>query len=1041
MNRTHPKLCISLIFALFLTHCGQNNDLAQTDSFASISKSFMQPQQKYASAPLWVWNAAVDKQKISSMLKEFKDNGFGGVFIHPRAGLITPYLSKEWFDLCAFTLAEAKKDSLDVWIYDENSYPSGFAGGHVPEVMPESYNQGQMLQLEKVNALPDNATDYFVALKKEGNNFLDIKKDWPLEKGKKGDYYLFKKTFYIQSDWYGGFTYVDLMVKGVTEKFIDQTMTGYEKVFGAEFGKSVPGIFSDEPNIEVQRDHNIRWTPDLFDLFQKTWGYPLETNLPSLFEETGDWKKVRHNYTQTLLQLFIDRWSKPYFEYTQKKNLEWTGHYWEHEWPNPNTVPDNMAMYAWHQRPAIDMLFNQFDEESPHAQFGNVRSVKELASVANQLDKKRTLSETYGGAGWELTYKDMKRLGDWEFVLGVNTLNQHLAHMTIMGARKYDYPQSFSYHNPWWLYYKSLNDYFTRLALLLSSGRQENKVLIIEPTTTAWMYFNRDQPNPRFTEIGNQFQHFVTRLEKSQTEYDLGSENIIRDHGSVKDAKFIVGSGLYETVILPPGLENVDLPTFDMLETFASAGGKILQFSQLKTIDGKADKRIDDFYAKTFKGLKIVSALSNEIIHQELSDNDFSITLKEPSKGDLYHHRRQLSDGEFLFLANSSLDHPAQGSVQMRGNDTLLMDLFTGEIYRYPAQVTDNHVQFEFNIPPAGSQLLFVAKKKQEGFINYTNCEDAGQVIPSATEVRRLGDNTLAIDFCDIAFGKTQLKNLNVYYATDTLFKHYGFKNGNPWNTSVQFKNNTILRDTFATGTGFTATYHFNILDKVDRASIKAVVERANLYRVLINDKPVEPLADRWWLDKAFNMIEVGKYLHAGQNKLSLTSNKMSIHAELEPVYLLGNFSLTSASQGWTVAAPVPLQTGNWKDQGLPMYSQKVSYDKKINLRKKADKQYWVQLRKWEGTVCAVTVNGQAAGIIAYPPYQLDITKSLKDGANAIEVVVVGSLKNLLGPHHNKPKPGLVSPWHYRNVRNYPSGKDYDLYEYGLMEDYELIEK
>ncbi len=975
------------------------------------------------------------------MLKDFKDNGFGGVFIHPRAGLITPYLSREWFDLCAFTLQEAKRLDLDVWIYDENSYPSGFAGGHVPDVMPGSYNQGQMLQLEKVTALPDNAADYFIALKKEGDTFLDKTKDWPSENGKKGDYYLFKKTFYNQSDWYGGFTYVDLMVKGVTEKFIDQTMTGYEKVFGAEFGKSVPGIFSDEPNIEVQRDHNIRWTPDLFDTFQKKWGYSLEINLPSLFEETGDWKKVRHNYTQTLMQLFIDRWSKPYFEYTQKKNLEWTGHYWEHEWPNPNTVPDNMAMYAWHQRPAIDMLFNQFDEESPHAQFGNVRSVKELASVANQLNKKRTLSETYGGAGWELTFKDLKRLGDWEFVLGVNTLNQHLSHVTIMGARKYDYPQSFSYHNPWFPYYKSLNDYFTRLTLMLSSGRQENKILIIEPTTTAWMYYNRDQPNPRFTEIGNQFQHFVTSLEKSQVEYDLGSENIIRDHGSVDNRKFIIGSSEYETVILPPGFENADLPTFDLLEKFATAGGVILQFSQIKTIDGKADKRLDDFYTRPFNGLKTVDALNSEIIKSDLLNKDFSVTMQEPATGDLYHHRRQLPDGEILFLANSSLEQAAQGTVKLHGADVLMMDLFTGEIYSYPALLNDNLAQFEFNIQPAGSQLFFISKKKQDGFKNYVKHEGVGNSLPSATDLRRMDDNTLAIDFCDIAFGKTQLKDAHIYDATDTLFKQHGFKNGNPWNTSVQFKNNTVSRDTFAMGTGFTVNYHFNILDKADVSSIKAVVERANLYKVFVNDKPVEPVAGRWWLDKAFNVIEVGKYLHAGQNKLSLTADKMSVHAEIEPIYLVGNFSLSSAGKGWNIAAPIALKMGSWRDQGIPMYSQKVSYDKKINLQKKAGKTYWVQLGKWEGTLCSVAVNGQTAGVIAYPPYQLDITASLKDGANTIEVAVVGSLKNLLGPFHNKPKPGLVSPWHFRNVKNYPPGKDYDVYNYGLMEDYQVIEK
>jgi len=33
-------------------------------------------------------------------------------------------------------LAEAERLDMNVWIYDENSYPSGFAGGWVPELMP-----------------------------------------------------------------------------------------------------------------------------------------------------------------------------------------------------------------------------------------------------------------------------------------------------------------------------------------------------------------------------------------------------------------------------------------------------------------------------------------------------------------------------------------------------------------------------------------------------------------------------------------------------------------------------------------------------------------------------------------------------------------------------------------------------------------------------------------------------------------------------------------------------------------------------------------
>ena len=421
---------------------------------------------------------------------------------------------------------------MKVWIYDENSYPSGFAGGHVPDQMPESVNQGQGLKMTRVETLPDTAEKYYLCLKEEDGKFHDVTATIQSEKGKTGKYLLFSKTYNGNSDWYGGFSYVDLLYPGVTQKFIDVTMTGYEKYFGAEFGITVPGTFTDEP--EINSPGGIRWTPDLFEVFQQKWGYDLRTQLPSLYEEVGDWKKVRHNYTQTLLQMFIDRWAKPWYAYCEEKGLKFTGHYWEHEWPNMRPGGDNMAMYAWHQMPAIDMLFNQWDDSTVRAQFGNVRAVKELASAANQSGRQRKLSETYGGGGWELTFTDMKRLGDWEYALGVNLMNQHLTYFTLAGARKYDYPQSFDYHEPWWNDYKYINDHYARLSMALSTGRQINDILVIEPTTSAWLYDSYVKRNPKYAEIGQAFQTFITRLEKSQVEYDLGSENMIKDMGSVK---------------------------------------------------------------------------------------------------------------------------------------------------------------------------------------------------------------------------------------------------------------------------------------------------------------------------------------------------------------------------------------------------------------------------------------------------------------------------------------------------------------------------
>jgi len=352
-----PGLLVFVLLIL-ISSCKKSvvNEVKIND-FVSLSAEFKSPSAEYTTAPFFVWNYKITKEEIDKFLQDFKNQGSSQVFVHPRPGLVTEYLADEWFDLFKYTVDKGKEMGMKVWIYDENSYPSGFAGGHVPDQMPEAYNLGQGLKMTKADILPDTANKYYLCLREDNGIFTDITSSLDTEKGKTGKFFLFSKTFNGKSDWYGGFSYVDLLYPGVTQKFLNVTIPGYEKSIGSDFGITVPGIFTDEP--QISSPGGIRWTPDLFEVFQQKWHYDLRNQLPSLYEEVGDWKKIRHNYTQTLLQLFIDRWARPYYEYCEGKGLKFTGHYWEHEWPNMRNGGDNMAMYAWFQMPAIDMLFNQ----------------------------------------------------------------------------------------------------------------------------------------------------------------------------------------------------------------------------------------------------------------------------------------------------------------------------------------------------------------------------------------------------------------------------------------------------------------------------------------------------------------------------------------------------------------------------------------------------------------------------------------------------------------------------------------------------------
>ena len=198
-----------------------------------LRDNFAAPPAAYSTMPFLVWNGEVTEQEIDRHLQAFKDQGIRGFFIHPRYGLITEYLSPRWFDLIAYTVKRARELGMQAWLYDENSFPSGFAGGHVNEQMPASWNEGQGLHpVFQTRLQPDAQKRYAAILYRSTNDWFDITARAAESIGKPGYYTLYEITSYPRSAWNGGWSYVDLIHPGVTEKFLDVTMSGYERAIG-----------------------------------------------------------------------------------------------------------------------------------------------------------------------------------------------------------------------------------------------------------------------------------------------------------------------------------------------------------------------------------------------------------------------------------------------------------------------------------------------------------------------------------------------------------------------------------------------------------------------------------------------------------------------------------------------------------------------------------------------------------------------------------------------------------------------------------------
>jgi hypothetical protein len=131
-----------------------------------------------------------------------------------------------------------------------------------------------------------------------------------------------------------------------------------------------------------------------------------------------------------------------------------------------------------------------------------------------------------------------------------------------------------------------------------------------------------------------------------------------------------------------------------------------------------------------------------------------------------------------------------------------------------------------------------------------------------------------------------------------------------------------------------------------------------------------------------------------------------------------------------------------WNAQGHPFYSAGVSYTESFDVKQKKGR-YFAHLPSWYGSVAKVKVNGKDAGFIDAPPWELDVTKLIKAGKNEVVVTVIGTPKNLLGPHHGAAVLGAAWPGNFHHGPNPgpPAGDRYSTVGYGMFELFVLVNR
>ncbi|MCP5117043.1 MAG: hypothetical protein GY953_39975, partial [bacterium] len=308
------KTFVSLL--LFLLLVTATVSAADANAVRRLRSEFRNPSQEFTQAPFWFWNGEISEDGIRRQLDDMQAKGVHGFVIHARMGLSKKvgYLTPRWLELVKFAIGEAERRRMIVYLYDEGMYPSGSAHGEVVNGRPDLASQG--LSMEKGEVAP---ADDVVAVR-DGYTFR-LKPSGGVIRGVHLD---------EEDSMPGAPKSADLLNADATARFIRFTHDRYREAVGEHFGKTVRGIFTDEPSILGRRaQKGLRpWTKGLLPRITEIVGYDFAPYLHLLWEESPDGmhEVIRTDYRRAVATVLAGTYYRPISEWCERNGLALTGH-------------------------------------------------------------------------------------------------------------------------------------------------------------------------------------------------------------------------------------------------------------------------------------------------------------------------------------------------------------------------------------------------------------------------------------------------------------------------------------------------------------------------------------------------------------------------------------------------------------------------------------------------------------------------------------------------------------------------------------------
>lgn len=554
----------------------------------------------------------------------------------------------------------AHEMGLRVWIYDEEGYPSGTAGGRVLERNPSAEAQG-LLRLKDGRG----AVRYVVA---------------PLYEGTHATENFYKKRHYI-----------NLLEPSAASTFIAVTHEEYERALHP-IGGYVEAFFTDEPSlipayIPKGREYplTIPWHERLPGIFKSRKGYDLLAHRESLFVPTGDIdRKVRCDFYEVITDLCAENYFGQIQAWCRAHGVASSGHLLGEETLVWQTVFDGdpFACYRKFDIPGIDMILSDPGKIMKQLYF----LVPAVAGSAARLTGKRRvmceISDFFGQMEHQpATIEQMQSTAGILYSLGVTDLVSMYPAAAV--AADEARPGEFSPRE-----FRRYTDYAARVNYMFTGGTIASRVAVLHPIRSLWAHFTpsdrsmyEPHPDPDVRFIDGAFTDLCRTFLQHQIDFDIVDERSFAG-ARIEGKSLLLEARRYDVLVLPP-MDTLSVGTMETIGEFAAGGGAVFAHTLLPNYaaegpekDGRVRAIVGEMRAGGSLGGSTPDAPPLVYLVRSRVPPECSVA---PATPDIICTKIERAGETAFFFVNTS-PRVYEGMATLRGSGTPVMcDPVTGE--------------------------------------------------------------------------------------------------------------------------------------------------------------------------------------------------------------------------------------------------------------------------------------------------------------------------------------------------------------------------